>query len=126
MQTKYLNRCEELEADIAKHFFASRQHNTRKRIENGDWQKWATSAQHLIESTFGSSSAQARNFLDCYRKCDGLESEVRSLHAIYRSASEDFKAGFAGNIGLRISGEVLAILLHLQSSHSQRDIRMLQ
>jgi hypothetical protein len=125
LQEKYLGRFEELEADIAKHNFRTRQHDTRMRIENGDWQKWATSAQNLIEATFGVKSAQARNFFDRYQKCEGLEPEVRSLYAIFRSASEDFRGGFAGNIDLRISGEVFGdfVALAKQSlSEGHKDV----
>ncbi len=46
------------------------------------------------------------NFFNVYSACGGDWEQVNGMFGIFQSAKEDFEAGFAGNLDLRISGEV--------------------
>lgn len=125
LQAKYLSRFDELFAAMKAQQFSRISSTNMSHMPNGEWRNWATSAQHLIESTFGLKSASARNFEDCYQSCHGYENEVRSLYAVFESALNDFKAGFAVNMDLRISGEVFGdfVALAKQSlSEGHKDV----
>jgi hypothetical protein len=80
---------------------------------SGDWRKWATSAQHLVEITFGSIAIHAKNFADQYEKCNGRDYELAGLLAIFLSAKEDYLAGFATNFELKVSGEIFGDFVDL-------------
>ncbi|MDE2444618.1 MAG: DUF4145 domain-containing protein [Alphaproteobacteria bacterium] len=89
------------------------------------WRNWATSAQNLIEVSFGTISPHSRNFKDLYQNCNNTEHSVRALFAVFQSACSDFEAGFAGNLDLRISGEVFGdfVALAKQSlSEGHKDV----
>ena len=125
LQAKYFSRFDELFAVMKAQQFSRIPSTTTNHSPNGEWRNWATSAQHLIESSFGLNSASARNFKDCYQSCNGYEKEVRSLHAVFESALNDFKVGLSGNIDLRISGEVFGdfVALAKQSlSEGHKDV----
>jgi hypothetical protein len=124
MQQKYLDRYEELNSAFAYQIFVL---NTDKNSisPNGAWHQWATSAQLLIESTYGQRSPQARNFETNYKSCVGYEGQVRGLFSIFQSARDDFCKGFSGDAELRISGEVFGdfVALAKQSlSESHKDV----
>lgn len=82
-------------------------------VPNGQWQKWATSAQNLILAVFGEHSPHYKNFLTVYSKCGGEESKVNSLNAIFLSAKEDFDGGYVFDVDLRVSGEVFGDFVSL-------------
>jgi Domain of unknown function (DUF4145) len=75
-------------------------------VENGQWQKWATSSQSLILAVFGAESPHYTNYSKVYEKCQGGETTVYSLKAIFASAKEDFEGGYVFEVDLRVSGEV--------------------
>jgi hypothetical protein len=106
VQSKFHKRYDELRDQMIGLHFSPDESGTTGYSANGEWRNWATSAQHLIDSTFNQGSPHSQNFKDLYKNCQGYEYEVRPMFSVFESASSDFKAGFAGNIDLRISGEV--------------------
>jgi hypothetical protein len=125
LQRKIADRYSELGEELKQISFTQSPTGLGAYSKDGNWQKWATSAQSLIETTFGVSSAHARNFLSLYQKCFGSDYEVKALFAVFQSAKDDFHAGFAGNIDLRVSGEVFGDFVALAKqalSESHKDV----
>lgn len=82
-------------------------------VPDGQWQKWATSAQNLIRAVFGEQSPHYQNFVKAYEACRGSDSSVRTLNALFRSAKEDFEGGYVFDVELRVSGEVFGDFIAL-------------
>lgn len=75
-------------------------------FQEGDWKRWATSAQSLIKSVCGVGSPHYSNFLDAFKKCVGTDHSVRALFGVFMAAKEDFEGGYLFNVDLRVSGKV--------------------
>lgn len=75
-------------------------------VADGDWKRWATSAQSLIRAVYGEDSAHYTNFLAAYAECEGYDHSVRALYGIFLAAKDDFEGGYVFNVDLRVSGEV--------------------
>ena len=94
-------------------------------VKNGFWQKWATSTQSLLVAVFGLNSPHVKNFNSIYNACEGSETSVMSLNAVFLSAKEDFEGGYVFNVDLRVSGEVFGdfVALARQSlSEGHKDV----
>lgn len=77
-----------------------------QHVKEGDWKRWATSAQNLIQAVFGDGSPHYVNFLGAYTKCVGWDHEVLALRGVFLAAKDDFDGGYVFNVDLRVSGEV--------------------
>lgn len=82
-------------------------------VPDGQWQKWATSAQNLIRAVFGEPSPHYQNFVKAYEACGGADHSVRTLNALFLSAKEDFEGGYVFDVELRVSGEVFGDFIAL-------------
>lgn len=112
IQERFKIRYEELEQSYAKIPMKSN-YDSDGFYSSGDWRQWATSAQHLIISTFGERSSHSKNFDELYKVCGGSDYELAGLRAIFRSAKQDYNAGFAVNFELLVSGEVFGDFVRL-------------
>jgi hypothetical protein len=106
LHQKISDRYNQLELQLLDFNFIQNHDGYGKHVTDDVWRKWATSSQSLIELSFGILSPHARNFLTAYTSCIGKDFQVKAMFGIFQSAKDDFEAGFAGNIDLRISGEV--------------------
>ena len=94
----------------------------------GDFEEWATSAQHLIKAVFGEDSPHYINFSEAFLvavKHSGWAEKVKPLQGIFRSAKEDFDGGYVFNVDLRISGEVFGDFIVLAKhalDEKQKDV----
>jgi hypothetical protein len=96
-----------------------------KYCPSGQWEGWATSTENLIRAVYGEEASHYKNFRAAYSECQGYESHIYKLIAIFRSAKEDFEGGYVFNVELRISGEVFGdfVALARQSlSEGQKDV----
>lgn len=82
-------------------------------VPDGQWQKWATSAQNLIRAVFEEPSPHYQNFVKAYEECRGEDHNVRTLNALFLSAKEDFEGGYVFDVDLRVSGEVFGDFIAL-------------
>ena len=75
----------------------------------GAWQKWATSALHLIKVVFTENSPHYQQFVPVFEKASHYagEKSLLALRGIFDSAKEDFEGGYVFNLESRVSGEVL-------------------
>ena len=106
LKDTFSRRFEELEASYGSIPFRSYQGQEGSYVPDGQWHKWATSAQNLIRAVFGEASPHYMNFVTLYAKCGGSDSSVRTLRALFQSAREDFEGGYVFDVDLRVSGEV--------------------
>ncbi|NOV32121.1 hypothetical protein [Methylomonas sp. ZR1] len=114
LRETFARRFTELEASFSSIIFtpygAGR---SDRRVADGQWEKWATSAQSLIRAVFGEPSPHYQNFLKAYGNCRGAEHSVRTLNALFLSAKEDFEGGYVFDVELRVSGEVFGDFIAL-------------
>lgn len=82
-------------------------------VKEGDWKRWATSAQSLIRAVYGDDSPHYANFLKAYTDCAGYEHSVLALRGVFLAAKDDFDGGYVFNADLRISGEVFGNFIGL-------------
>jgi hypothetical protein len=116
MKDVFLRRFVELEKafdNLPLRMSSSSSSSSLQHYEEGDWKKWATSAQNLILAVYGEHSPQYQNFFKEYEDCGGYEYEVYVLKGIFLSAKEDFEGGYVFDVELRISGEVFGDFISL-------------
>jgi hypothetical protein len=92
---------------------------------DGQWKKWATSAENLIVAVFGKDSPHNKNFVEAFRNCHGYDHQVKPMHAVFSAAKEDFEGGYVFNVELQVSGEVFGdfIVLAKQAlAEAQKDV----
>lgn len=106
LKDTFARRFTELEIGFKAIPFIPYSHGTGTQVPDGQWQKWATSAQNLILAVFGEAAPHYVNFVAAYGKCRGDDSQVRTLNALFLSAKEDFEGGYVFDVDLRVSGEV--------------------
>ena len=106
LKDTFARRFHELEASYGSIPFRAYGHQEGSYVPDGQWHKWATSAQNLIRAVFGETSPHYMNFVAMYAKCGGGDSSVRTLKALFQSAKEDFEGGYVFDVDLRVSGEV--------------------
>jgi hypothetical protein len=107
LRETFARRFSELDASFSSiHFKPHGGRSSGSYVPDGQWQKWATSAQNLIRAVFGEPSPHYQNFIKAYEACGGADSSVRTLNALFLSAKDDFEGGYVFDVELRVSGEV--------------------
>lgn len=106
LSDQFKKRFAELESQFTTIPFRQSSMGSTQYVPDGQWQGWATSAQHLIKAVFGESSAHYSNFTTAYEKCNGDGSRVLTLESLFGAAKQDFEGGYTFNVELRVSGEV--------------------
>jgi hypothetical protein len=81
--------------------------------ETAVWQKWATSAQHIIIVAFGESSPHYKNFSAAYEQCGGMKHSVDALKGIFGAAKADYEGGYVFSMQALISGEIFCDFVSL-------------
>lgn len=102
----FARRFNELADAFAKLQFHANESFSGHHVKEGDWKRWATSAQNLIRAVFSDGSPHYVNFLAAYAKCAGWDNDVLALRGVFLSAKDDFDGGYVFNVDLRVSGEV--------------------
>jgi len=87
------------------------------------WRKWATSAQHLIATTFGEHSPHYRNFTSLWSECQGFQSQVDGLRGVFLAAREDYEGGYSLSLNARISGDPLGDFVNLARAALDEDAK---
>lgn len=109
-----MRRFAELDASFSSiHFKPYDEGMSGHYVPDGQWQRWATSAQNLILAVFGDPSPHYRNFIKAYEVCRGEGVQVRTLNALFLSAKDDFEGGYVFDVELRVSGEVFGDFIAL-------------
>jgi hypothetical protein len=110
---RFARRYIELNTEFAELRFTSTGEYMGPSSKNGEWRKWAISAEHLIGASLGSNSVHKQRFSEKYQNCNSFEESVRGLYAIFLSAKSDFEGGYLFNVELTISGEIFGDFVSL-------------
>lgn len=125
LNNKFAQRFTELESSFNALTYVTRDGYSGRRVPNGQWRQWATSAQNLIRAVFGEASPHCSNFSSLYEKCSGTDYQVAALNAVFMSAKDDFEGGYIFDVEMRVSGEVFGdfVALARQSlSEGHKDV----
>ena len=106
LHDQFRRRFGELEESYKRIPFRQHSMGSGMYVPDGQWQGWASSAQHLLKAIFGESSAHYDNFTTAYAKCNGDDHGARTLESLFLAAKQDFDGGYTFNVELRVSGEV--------------------
>jgi hypothetical protein len=112
MNATFARRFEELAVAFGK-LPLQRGEYSNQYYDEGDWKRWATSAQNLLLAVYGQGSPHYTNFLDSFRECRGTTDAVLALRGVFLSAKDDFDGGYVFNVDLRVSGEVFGDFVSL-------------
>lgn len=109
----FTRRFQELVTNFASIQFHHSDDGFSRFVEQGDWKRWSTSAQNLIQAVFGKTSPHYENFTQAFKDCRGYDQDVLALRGIFLSAKDDFDGGYVFNVDLRVSGEVFGDFITL-------------
>jgi Domain of unknown function (DUF4145) len=110
---RFARRYIELEAEFSLLRFTSTGDYTGPSNKNGEWRKWATSAEHLVGASFGNNSVHKQRFSERYQACNPYEENIRGLHAVFLGAKADFEGGYQFDVEMTISGEIFGDFVSL-------------
>jgi hypothetical protein len=113
LNDRFARRYIELETEFNQLRFTPTGTYTGPSSKNGEWRKWAISAEHLIDACFGSNSVHKQRFSEKYQSCNSYEETIRGLHAVFLSAKADFEGGYLFNVEMTISGEIFGDFVSL-------------
>jgi hypothetical protein len=72
------------------------------------FQRWASSAMHLISAVFGENSPHYRNLAKAYATFNGWASHARHFRGVFLAAKSDYDGGHLYNLEAMLSGEIFA------------------
>ena len=75
-------------------------------VDPETFQRWASSAMHLLSSVFGEESPHYRNFASAYGKFRGYAYDVPPARGVFLAAKSDYDGGFLFSLQTAISGEI--------------------
>lgn len=106
LKNTFNRRFSQLDEDFSKFNYQTSSYDSGRYMHDGEWRKWATSAQTLLLAVFGERSPYYKNFVKQYGDCDGRDYSIDSIYGVFSSAKDDFCNGYVFDVDLRISGEV--------------------
>lgn len=77
------------------------------RLTVANFQEWATSAQSLLQKTFGEDSIHFKHFDERYKEYHGYSEGFPVCYGIFRAALEDYKGGYLFDLKTMVNAEVL-------------------
>ena len=89
------------------------------------FQKWASSAMHLVSAVFGSESPHYKNLSFAYAAYRGYEVEFLAIRGIFLAAKSDYDGGYLFKLETAISGEIFADFVVLAKNalgNNQKDV----
>lgn len=125
-RTKFSQRFNGLALAVDKlPFHANRGGGSGTYVNEGDWRRWATSAQSLIRAVYGDGTPHYVNFVDGVKNCDGCDFKIAAVRGLFLSAKDDFDGGYVFDVDRQIPGEVLGDFIGLAKealSAKQKDV----
>jgi hypothetical protein len=70
------------------------------------FQRWASSAMHLVANVFGEQSPHYRNLAAAYQRFRGYTYELPPVRGVFLGAKSDFDGGYLFSVQAAISGEI--------------------
>jgi hypothetical protein len=78
----------------------------RDTVDVETFQRWASSAMHLLSSVFSEESPHYRNFASAYADFRGYATDVPAVRGVFLAAKSDYDGGILFSLQTAISGEV--------------------
>jgi hypothetical protein len=100
-----VRRFEELEAQLSRITWHGSGYDVS--ASGAEWRQWASSAMHLIQTTFGETSPHYLNFKKAYDNCAGYSYQFDDLKGVFFGASADYRGGYVHSVEATFSAEVL-------------------
>jgi hypothetical protein len=71
-----------------------------------EFQRWASSAMHLVASVFGPDTPHYRNLAAAYENFRGYASDVPPMRGVFLAAKSDYDGGYLFSLQAAVSGEI--------------------
>ena len=75
-------------------------------VDQETFQRWASSAMHLLANVFGEGSPHFRNFAAAYEQFNGIGYQLAPVRGVFLAAKADFDGGYLFSVQAAISGEI--------------------
>lgn len=75
-------------------------------VDPETFQRWASSAMHVVASVFGEQSPHYRNLEAAYKEFRGYAYDVPPVRGVFLAAKSDYDGGYLFSIESAISGEI--------------------
>jgi hypothetical protein len=75
-------------------------------IDSETFQRWASSAMHLVASVFGEDSPHYRNLKTAYDQFRGYAYNLPPVRGVFLAAKSDYDGGFVFSLQASVSGEI--------------------
>lgn len=72
------------------------------------FQRWASSAMHLVSAVFGEDSPHYRNLAKAYAEFRGWPNALEAMRGVFLAAKSDYDGGYLFRVESTISGEIFA------------------
>src|SRR5262245_58081271 len=75
-------------------------------VDTESFQRWASSAMHLVAITFTEDSPHYRNLSKAYSSFGGWTNDLAAMRGVFLAAKADYEGGYLSRLDTAISGEV--------------------
>lgn len=75
-------------------------------VDSETFQRWASSAMHLVASVFGEDTPHYVNLAAAYKRFNGYASDVTPVRGVFLAAKSDYDGGYLFSVQATISGEI--------------------
>jgi hypothetical protein len=114
-----------LELEAQGNAVAIRREDRTEYVDTEEFQKWASSALHLVAGVFGETSPHFKNLSSSYAKYNGWKSDLAAMRGVFLGAKADFMGGYLFHIESSLSGEIFGDFIlsaKLALADGQKDV----
>ena len=77
-------------------------------VDTEDFQRWASSAIHLVSAVFGKDSPHSKNIAKAYADYRGWPEHLAATRGIFSAAKSDYEGGYLFKVEATLTGEIFA------------------
>ena|SRR5882672_8807343 len=88
------------------HVLLTRDEDGVQSVDTESFQRWASSAMHLVAAVFGEDSPHYRNLSKAYDAYSGWPSSLAAMRGIFLAAKSDYEGGYLFRVEATLSGEI--------------------
>src|SRR6266567_8801172 len=93
LSEELLRRFQELAAQ-GLHVLMTRDNDGIESVDAESFQRWASSAMHLVAAVFSEESPHYRNLSKAYAAYNGWPSNLASMRGVFLAAKSDYEGGY--------------------------------
>ncbi len=105
LSEELLKRFQELAAQ-GLHVLMKRRNDGTEYVDTESFQRWASSAMHLVAAVFGEESPHYRNLSKAYATYGGQPSSLAATRGVFLAAKSDYEGGYLFRVEAALSGEI--------------------